>query len=155
MCLWNSPKQINVRDILKAPVFRSTAGSAFYACCLWRQTICRASYIMGGTESTNVQSSRLQGILINYSEFSQAQTVHHPLLGLSALFCVPWMLTAYDSYALSLYITHICARACAHLSPGPCMFTYALSFHVPPPLQVMKTGSSLHIIMYRLHISSW
>ena len=26
---------------------------------------------------------------------------------------------------------------------------------VPAPLQVMNTGSSLHIIMYRLHISWW
>lgn len=26
---------------------------------------------------------------------------------------------------------------------------------MPWPLQVMKTGSSVHIIMYRLHISSW
>ena len=40
-------------------------------------------------------------------------------------------------------------------SPGPCMFICAALFHVPPPLQVRKTGSSLHIIMYRLHISLW
>ena len=26
---------------------------------------------------------------------------------------------------------------------------------MPAPLHVIKTGISLHIIMYRLHISSW
>ena len=35
------------------------------------------------------------------------------------------------------------------------MFVYGASFHGPPPPQVRKTGSSLHIIMYMLHISSW
>jgi hypothetical protein len=35
------------------------------------------------------------------------------------------------------------------------MLTYGKLWKGPPPLQVIKTGSSLHIIMYKLHISSW
>ncbi len=40
-------------------------------------------------------------------------------------------------------------------APGPWGSTEAASLQVPWPLQVMKTGSSLQIIMYRLHISWW